>query len=109
VRVAARKHIAMFRKGCSVMGSTAATTPMKWSDKGTNGSMEHCSCCGRRLTGQPVWVEVIDGGSSVAAPGLDPDTNDPGYMGFFPVGRACGRKHFHGFTQDDGRASNAGR
>lgn len=77
---------------------TAATIPMKWADAGTNGSMEHCACCGRKLTSLPVWVEVIDGGASVAALGLGPDTADPGYMGFFPVGRSCGRKHFPGFT-----------
>lgn len=76
---------------------TAATIPMKWADHHT-GSMEHCACCGRKLTGKPMLVEVIDGGSSVAAPGLGPDTNDPGYMGYFPVGRTCARKHFPGFA-----------
>ncbi len=35
-------------------------------DKDTNGSMDHCACCGRKLTSQPVYVEVIDGGSQVA-------------------------------------------
>lgn len=80
------------------MGSTAATIPMKWSGKDTNGSQEHCSCCGRKLTGDPLFVEVIDGGASVAVPGLGPDESDPGYMGFFPVGKSCARKHFAGFT-----------
>jgi len=79
---------------------TAAMIPMKWSDKYTNGSMEHCACCGRTLTSTPVYVEVIDGGAQVAAPGLDPDQSDPGYMGFFPVGRVCAKKHFRGFTHD---------
>lgn len=77
--------------------TTAAITLMKWADK-NQGSMEHCACCGRKLLSNHVWVEVIDGGSSVAAPGLNPDTNDPGYMGFFPVGIACGKKNFPGFT-----------
>lgn len=76
---------------------TAATIPMKWAERNT-GSMEHCACCGRKLTGKPMFVEVIDGGASVAAPGLGPDTSDPGYMGFFPVGRSCAKKHFPGFA-----------
>ena len=81
---------------------TAATIPMKWSKNGTNGSMEHCACCGRKLTGKPQYVEVIAGGGQVAAPGLDPDQSDPGYMGFFPVGASCAKKHFRGFTYDQG-------
>lgn len=77
-----------------------AVIPMVWSDKSTNGSMEHCAACGRKITGKRRMVEVIDGGCSVAAPGLGPDTNDAGYMGFFPVGPECARKHFRGFTHD---------
>lgn len=80
--------------------STAATIPMKWTDTRT-GSTEHCACCGRKLSGQAKWVEVIDGGLSIAAPGLDPDQSDPGYMGFFPVGAGCAKKHFHGFTHEE--------
>lgn len=73
--------------------------PMKWSDNNT-GSMEHCACCGRKLTAVPLYVEVINGGSHVAAPGSGTDTNDPGYMGFFPVGRSCARKYFRGYTHE---------
>lgn len=79
---------------------TPAVIPMKWSDTGTNGSMEHCACCGRKLRSPPVYVEVISGGSLIAAPGLDPDQNDSGYMGFFPVGRSCANKHFRGYTHE---------
>jgi hypothetical protein len=75
----------------------AATVPMVWADR-HQGSTEHCAACGRKLSGTPQWVEVIDGGSSVAAPGLDPDTTDAGYMGWFPVGPECARRHFRGFT-----------
>jgi len=82
------------------MTTTAAMIPMRWSDARTSGSTEHCACCGRRLTGRPVYVEVIDGGGQVAAPGLDPDQADAGYMGFFPIGRSCAKKHFRGFTHD---------
>ena len=76
--------------------TTAATIPMKWSEHG--GNLERCACCGRKLRGNPRFVEVINGGSDVAAPGLDPDQTDPGYMGFFPVGAGCAKKHFPGFT-----------
>ena len=78
--------------------STAAMIPMKWADKSTQGCEEYCACCGRKLSGRPLWVEVIDGGKQVAAPGLNTDTSDSGYLGFFPVGRACARRYFHGFT-----------
>ena len=78
---------------------TAATIPMKWAKiPSHSGSLDHCVCCGRKLTGKPVFIEVINGGADVAAPGLGPDTNDPGYMGFYAVGRTCARKHFPGFT-----------
>jgi hypothetical protein len=75
----------------------AAIAAMVWADK-NQGSIGHCAACGRKLSGTPQWVEVIDGGSSVAAPGLDPDTTDAGYMGWFPVGPECARRHFRGFT-----------
>ena len=80
----------------------AAIIPMKWPDADLyNGSLEHCACCGKPLKGKRRWVEVIDGGASVAAPGLNPDPNDPGYMAFYPVGLSCARKHFPGFTHPD--------
>ena len=79
--------------------TTAATIPMKWAENPSHpGSMLHCACCGKKLAGKPLYVEVINGGADVAAPGLWPDTSDAGYMGFFPVGRSCARKHFSGFT-----------
>lgn len=82
---------------------TAATIPMKWADDPSHpGSMLHCACCGKAIKGKAVYVEVIDGGFSVAAPGLGPDTNDAGYMGFFPVGPGCAKKHFRGFTHETG-------
>ena len=84
-----------------MMMTTAAITPMKWADKPTHDDNPRCACCDRILKpgSKTVWVEVIDGGSSVAAPGLGVDTTDPGYMGFFEVGRKCAKTHFHGFTQ----------
>lgn len=76
------------------------TIPMKWSNESTNGSLEHCACCGRKLTSAPVYVEVINGGSQVATPGLNPDQNDPGYMGFFAIGRSCAKRYFRGYTHN---------
>lgn len=81
---------------------TAATIPMKWAeDQSHQGSMDYCACCGRKLTGKRLYVEVINGGSDVAAPGLGPDTNDPGYMGCFAVGATCATKHFPGFAVEE--------
>jgi hypothetical protein len=80
--------------------STAAIIPMKWHDNPCHDSVARCACCDRPLKANHKWVEVIDGGSSVANPGLGPDTNDSGYMGFYPVGSSCAKKWFHGFTHD---------
>lgn len=80
--------------------TTTATAPMKWARVTRHqGSMEHCACCGRKITGKPMLVEVIEGGSLVAAPGLGADENDPGYMGFFPVGETCAARNFPGFAR----------
>lgn len=84
--------------GLEVMNmSNAAIMPMKWADDLINDIHERCACCSKVITGKPYWVEVINGGADVAAPGLGPDTEDGGYMGFYPVGVSCARKHFPGF------------
>lgn len=77
---------------------TAALIPMKWADNLINDDKQRCVCCNKVITGQPRYIEVINGGGDVAAPGLGPDTDDGGYMGLYPVGRACAKKHFQGFT-----------
>lgn len=75
---------------------------MKWSDKQDySGALDRCACCGKKLLGKSLWVEVINGGELVVAPGQATDTSDPGYMGFYPVGTTCGRQHFLGFTHND--------
>jgi hypothetical protein len=79
--------------------SRAATVPMVWADNDTQGSMKHCAACGRKLQGKPQMVEVIDGGAQVGTPDLEWDTTDAGYMGLFPVGPTCAKKHFRGFVQ----------
>jgi hypothetical protein len=80
--------------------STAAMIPMKWHDNPKHDSINRCACCDRPLKSNHKWVEVIDGGSSVAHPGLGPDTSDSGYMGFYAVGSSCAKKWFNGFTHD---------
>lgn len=80
--------------------STAAIIPMKWAENPTHDNVLRCACCNRKITGKHRWVEVIDGGRSVASPGLGADQNDAGYMGSFPVGNHCARKHFAGFTSE---------
>jgi hypothetical protein len=92
----------MASKGTHAQEQTmnVAIIPMVWGNKEADGSMEHCAACGKKLRGKRRMVEVINGGCSVAAPGLGPDTTDAGYMGFYPVGPECARKHFRGFTHD---------
>jgi hypothetical protein len=77
---------------------TAAIIPMRWAKNRTHDDKLRCACCDKIINGNHCLVEVIDGGSSVAAPGLRPDESDAGYMGFFPVGNSCAKKHFNGFT-----------
>jgi len=80
---------------------TAATIPMVWAENPLHDDITRCAVCDRPVGDYPKYIEVIDGGSSVAAPGLGPDPNDPGYMGFFPVGPTCAKKYFRGFTVND--------
>ncbi len=83
--------------------SDVAVKPMKWADQKYLDKHLRCACCGRKIVGKkPKFVEVIDGGSFVAAPGLNPNQSDAGYMGFFPVGNGCARLYFKGFTHDIG-------
>lgn len=70
---------------------------MIWAKNLIHDSKTRCSCCGKIIKDKVYWVEVINGGSYVAAKGSNPDMDDPGYMGFHPVGPDCARKHFSGF------------
>ena len=79
--------------------STAAIIPMKWAENTKYaGSMDHCACCGRPLRGAFRWVEVINGGADVGTPCMRWDETDAGYMGMYPVGPTCAKKHFPQFT-----------
>ena len=76
----------------------ADTTPMVWADDPTRDDKERCAVCGKEVKGDiRRFIEVIDGGGLVARPGSNPDVEDPGYMGFFPVGPTCA-KRFKGFV-----------
>lgn len=80
---------------------TAAVMPMKWAKIATDGAQDRCACCGKVIKGKRRYVEVINGGADVAAPGLGPDESDAGYMGFFPVGMSCAKNHFPGFSHPE--------
>lgn len=59
-----------------------------------------CWLCGKRTRkGSGWWIEVIDGGDHIANVGLDPDPNDPGYMGMHAIGPECAKKLPKGFAQ----------
>jgi len=55
------------------------------------GDLHYCQVCGREL-GQSgtYWVEVVDGGDIHDSTTYgEADTQDSGYMGFYPVGISC--------------------
>ncbi len=61
---------------------------------------ESCAICGRPVkvgassplhSEHPHWAVVIDGGSNWGD--ADSDENDGGYMGCWPVGNDCHRRH----------------
>lgn len=87
-----------------------AIMDMKWAEEKDIQGENYCVCCGRKLNPNrkfAYYVEVIDGGAMVAAPGLGPDPNDPGYMGCHEIGAGCARKHFSGFFHKQEIASAA--
>jgi hypothetical protein len=64
------------------------------------GDLEPCAICGKGVkeTAKTLWVLVM-GGGGVFAPADQEDPEDPGYMGFFPLGPACARKHRRFFAE----------
>lgn len=78
--------------------------PMRWAAKQRDDDdaegAPRCACCDRPIRGRHKMVDVIRGGSTIVAPGTRVDTSDPGYMGCYPVGNVCARKHFKGFAYD---------
>lgn len=51
---------------------------------------ETCCVCGRKA-GRYIAL-VVDGGGRFGDPKTDDDQEDPGYMGWWPVGSTCKRK-----------------
>ena len=64
-------------------------------ERGTGGK-EPCVLCGRGLTEKAIdngwWVEMGHGGLVLFHTADEPDTADPGYMGFFPLGSECAKR-----------------
>lgn len=52
-----------------------------------------CVVCGRPVSNPKYMVECVNGGVSECVMPETADTSDPGYMGFFPVGPDCLKKH----------------
>jgi hypothetical protein len=55
------------------------------------GIYEPCGICGKAVKAPTHRAVVVDGGGAWGDERSD--TNDPGYMGTFPIGSDCHRKH----------------
>jgi hypothetical protein len=75
------------------------TMPMIYTEnrfsKDHGGQRDPCACCGREMKSKTrFWIHLIMGGGTL----LHPDdteaygTDDPGEMGWHPVGSACAKK-----------------
>jgi len=64
---------------------------MSWHDKVfTDTSVDRCSVCGRKVSGNELFVEVHDGGNLVEFG--KGDVHSAGYMGCWAVGTECAKK-----------------
>lgn len=62
-------------------------------NRARQNGLEPCERCGRGVkAGAGWWIEVVNGGSSVARPGSVVDVNDPGYMGCYILGSECAKR-----------------
>jgi len=57
------------------------------------GDDSPCVVCGKGVKDRPgvLWVCVVDGGATYGVAGTS--EGDAGYMGYFPVGPTCTKKH----------------
>ena len=63
-----------------------------FANKMTDDDVERCSVCDRKLGKNPLFIEVVDGGS-IHDPSMGvADTSDSGYMGFWAVGSECAKQ-----------------
>lgn len=63
---------------------------MGWDDP-------HCVHCGRKMgkdESKWKWITLVRGGFLHDQASGDPDFNDSGYMGSFPIGQDCARRDF---------------
>lgn len=51
-----------------------------------------CVLCGKNVKNPAGFLTVADGGAHFVMPGYD-GSNDPAYMGCFPIGKDCYRQH----------------
>lgn len=65
----------------------------KNSEKCTDGSSP-CVVCGKPIRHETAqsWVVVVDGGTCLEHPD-DADPNAAGYLGGYPIGKGCLRRH----------------
>ena len=66
------------------------------------GAQEPCALCGKPITSRDtaVFVSVGDGGSVFLSPAEEAAAKqDAGFMGCFPLGPECWRKHRQAFQQ----------
>jgi len=63
-------------------------------DRMTTDHVEPCCLCGKGLTAKSLseawWIHLVDGGDSLA-PVSEPDSDDPGELGWHPIGPDCAR------------------
>ena len=57
------------------------------------GSGYPCVVCGRPVEHPIYEVECVDGGSDLCVTPGTANESDPGYMGYYPVGVKCLKKH----------------
>ena len=82
------------------MNTTAKTTtklshadilPFKMGKQA--GSINHCAICEKAVGNSPLLVEIYAGGLIWdASRNGEPDQNDAGYMGHYPIGLECAKK-----------------
>ena len=67
-----------------------------WHKLPKGGSYTPCIACGRPVNDfgeAPITMLHLVEGGRFAKAGIEHDENDPGEMGWFPLGRACARKY----------------
>jgi len=76
------------------------------NERKCGGKQDPCAFCGKAVTSPDTLVEVLEGGGRFALKDEQTDEQDPGHMGFFPVGPTCAARLLkHGVKiVDNGKA-----